>query len=169
MNMKDFTHHIIPLKNKLFRFALRILGNIQEAEDVVQEVMIKTWEKNEELYQVKNIEAWCMRMTKNLSIDKTRSKHRRTENIDTQYNLNAAQITPSKQTELSDTFNTINQIINSLPERQKLIIQLRDIEEKSYLEIADILNVDVNVVKVNLFRARKKIREKLIKIQSYGL
>ena len=75
MDIKQFKSEIIPYKNKLYRFAYRIVGNGAEAEDVVQEVMIKLWNQRGKLHQYNSIEAWCIQMTKNLSIDKTRSKH----------------------------------------------------------------------------------------------
>ena len=77
MDVETFTREIIPYKNKLYRIALRIVGTNAEAEDVVQEVFIKLWKKKDELHQLANKEAWCVTMTKNLSIDKTRSKHHR--------------------------------------------------------------------------------------------
>ena len=64
MDIKEFKTEILPFKNKLYRFALRIVGNVAEAEDVVQEVFIKLWNQRESLHQYSNLEAWCIRMTK---------------------------------------------------------------------------------------------------------
>ena len=79
MTRQEFKTHILPIKNKLFRFSFNIVNDRAEAEDVVQEVFIKLWKQRDNIGEIKNIEAWCMRVTRNLSIDKMRSKHRRTE------------------------------------------------------------------------------------------
>ena len=162
MSLKIFNRDILPIKDKLYRFALRITGSGFEAEDVVQEVMIKLWKKRADLSQYANTEAWCMRMTKNLSIDKLRSKHRRTEDIAATYDLAGGDESPHELAEQQDTIAHIQQLMNSLPTKQKMVMQLRDIEDMSYQEIAEALDIPMNQVKVNLFRARKAIRTKLL-------
>ena len=83
MNLEAFQNRVLPSKNKLFRFAFRMLGSSEEAKDVVQEVLIKVWNGREQMAEVQNMEAWCMRITKNLSLDKLRSRQRRaTDSID---------------------------------------------------------------------------------------
>ena len=67
MNLEAFQTRVLPAKNKLFRFAFRLLGSSEEAKDVVQEVLIKVWNGREQMAEVQNLEAWCMRITKNLS------------------------------------------------------------------------------------------------------
>ena len=81
MNLEAFENRVLPAKNKLFRFAFRMLGSSEEAKDVVQEVMIKVWNGREQMAEVQNMEAWCMRITKNLSLDKLRSRQRRATEI----------------------------------------------------------------------------------------
>jgi len=169
MSLKDFTHMVLPYKNKLYRHALRILGNMAEAEDVVQEVFIKMWKNKEQWEKYSNIEAWCMRMTRNLSIDKLRSKHKRVDQLPEDREFKSHLVTPDHQAELQDTMSHIKTLVATLPEKQRLVFQLRDLEEMSYQEIADTLNIPMDQVKVNLFRARKKIRVQLLKAQSYGL
>lgn len=161
MSLKIFNQDILPIKDKLYRFALRITGSGFEAEDVVQEVMIKLWNKRTDLSQYASIEAWSMRMTKNLSIDKLRSKHRRTEDLTGTYDLAGGDVSPHELAEQQDTIYHIRQLMNQLPEKQKMVMQLRDIEDMSYQEIADVMDIPMNQVKVNLFRARKAIRNKL--------
>ncbi len=169
MSLKDFKHKILPIKDQLYRFSLRIVGNVAEAEDVVQEVFIKLWNGRGEWEKYNNIEAWSMRLTKNLSIDKLRSKHNKVGILPEGFDLTSTAATPHRQTELNDTVNKVHQLMKSLPEKQRLVMQLRDIEEKSYQEIAEIMDIPINQVKVNLFRARKQIREQLINTESYGL
>lgn len=169
MNMNDFTHKVMPIKNKLYRFALRMVGSVEEAEDVVQEVLVKIWQKGTELTKVNNIEALGMTMTRNLSIDKMRSKHYKVKSLDNQLIEKAGNDNPQKTTELNDAVSRVHDLIQDLPEKQRAIIQLRDIEGKTYKEIGEILSIPANQVKVNLFRARKNIRQRLLKIDSYGL
>lgn len=169
MNLQDFKIKILPTKNKLYRVALRIVRDAAEAEDVVQEVFIKVWKKRGELRNVENLDAFCMRMTKNLAIDKTRSKHKRTESLGQGMDFSARAANPHQLVERQDTISKVERLMEELPEKQRLVMQLRDIEEMTYEEIAKALNIPVNQVKVNLFRARKKIRELLLNRKEYGL
>ena len=169
MTAEDFKRQILPFKDKLYRFSFRILDNIAEAEDVVQEVMIKIWNDRANLGRINNLEAWCMRLTKNLSIDKKRSKNFQLKAIPDNYDIAQTSAGPQKLAELGDAMESIGKLIKQLPESQQMTIQLRDIEGLSYKEIAEILEMDINRVKVNIHRARTFIRNKLIKAESYGL
>ncbi len=168
MTLEEFKNHVLPAKNKLFRFALNYLKNTEEAEDVVQDVLIKIWDKNEQIEFYKNIEAWCMTMTRNLSLDRLKSKHNHLNSIEDTYDLHVDEVSPYEKTELEDAVGSVKGFINQLPEKQKNVIHFRDIEGLSYKEIADIMKIDMNQVKVNLFRARKTVKEKLLSIDNYG-
>jgi RNA polymerase sigma-70 factor (ECF subfamily) len=170
MNLEAFQNRVLPAKNKLFRFALKFLGNEEEAKDVVQEVFIRVWNGREQMEQVQNWEAWCMRITRNLSLDRIRSLNRKqTRPIEESYNVHYEALTPHESTEAHESMQKITQFIAALPEKQRQVIHLRDVEGYSYNEICDILELDMNQVKVNLFRARNAVREKLMKINAYGL
>lgn len=169
MDIKQFTSEILPYKNKLYRFALRIVGNVAEAEDVVQEVMIKLWNQREKLHEYSNLEAWCIRVTKNLSIDKTRSKHYKMGIIPEGFDITSNQHTPHQVTETQDTMQRIKNMMDALPTKQREVMHMRDIEGLSYKEIEDQLQIPMNQVKVYLFRARKFIKNQLINSDSYGL
>lgn len=161
---------VLPTKNKLFRFAFRLLGSSEEAKDVVQDVMIKVWNGREQMGEVQNMEAWCMRITKNLSLDRLRTKQRRaTGSLDETLEIRTETLTPYERTEVHENMNRINEMIRALPEKQRQVIHLRDVEGYSYNEICDILELDMNQVKVSLFRARNSVREKLMKLNAYGL
>ena len=163
MNITDFKNTISPIKNKLFRFALRIVNDPAEAEDVVQEVFIKLWKYLEKGEQIDNAEAWCMRAVRNQAIDKLRSKHKRVEALDSKYDQKDKSASPFQLAAMKDTFKHIKNMIDQLPEKQKLVMHLRDIEGHTYQEIADALSLPLGQVKVNLFRARQTIRAKLLK------
>ncbi len=169
MILEDYKKLVLPIKNKLFRFSLRIVGNVAEAEDVVQEVFIKVWNKRSELGSYKNVEAWCMTLTKNLSIDKLRSKHRRVDSIQEGFDMVSQNASPYQVAVTNDMMSRIAQMMDMLPEKQRMVMQLRDIEGMTYKEIAEILNLTLDQVKINLFRARKAIRAKLLNSESYGL
>lgn len=170
MNLEAFQTRILPTKNKLFRFALKFLGNEEEAKDVVQEVFIRIWNGRDQMKEVQNWEAWCMRITKNLSLDRIRSITRKqTQPLEDVFHVRQESLSPHEATELKESLVRVDQIIAALPEKQRQIIHLRDVEGYSYNEICDILELDMNQVKVNLFRARNAVREKLMRINAYGL
>jgi len=170
MNLEAFENQIIPVKNKLFRFALRMLNDLEEAEDVVQEVMIKVWNGREKMHQIDNWEAWCMRLTKNLALDRLRVKQRKaTDPIVEGFEVKQDGLTPHENAEQIESMVQVNKLIASLPEKQRQVIHLRDVEGYSYKEICEILELDMSQVKISLFRARNVVREKLLKINAYGL
>jgi RNA polymerase sigma-70 factor (ECF subfamily) len=111
-----------------------------------------------------------MRITKNLSLDKLRSRQRRaTDSIDEGFEVRQEALSPHENTELNESMLRINQLIAALPEKQRQVIHLRDIEGYSYNEICEMLELDMSQVKVSLFRARNAVREKLVKMNAYGL
>ncbi|HEY5691466.1 MAG TPA: RNA polymerase sigma factor [Cyclobacteriaceae bacterium] len=170
MNLEAFENQILPVKNKLFRFALRLLNDMEEAEDVVQEVMIKVWNGRENMHQINNWEAWCMRLTKNLSLDRLRARQRKaTDSIGEGFEVKQEGLTPHENAEQTESMVQVNKLIASLPEKQRQVMHLRDVEGYSYKEICDILELDMSQVKISLFRARNVVREKLLKINAYGL
>ena len=171
MSLEAFKTKVLPVKDKLYRFALKLVKSEPEAQDVVQEVLIKVWDKRNEMDEVENLEAWCMRVTRNLSLDKLKSKHAsKTRGLDEGFEFSQGErATPYRSTEMKDTMENIGNLISSLPDKQKQVIQLRDVEGFSYKEIGDIMEIDMNQVKVNLFRARKAVRENLLNINAYGL
>jgi len=79
MSIEVFKERILPMKDKLFRFAFRLLQNVQEAEDAIQDVMAGIWARREEWGQWKNMEAYCMTATRNNCLDRIRKRHIRRE------------------------------------------------------------------------------------------
>lgn len=167
MSLKAYKERISPVKNKLYRFALGIVRDPAEAEDIVQEILIKIWRQWEEIHTIQNLEAWSMRLTKNLAIDKLRSRHRRTEDLDRAYQVEVDGPDPYESVVTGDTIGQIRQLMDRLPENQRLVMNLRDIEGLSYQEISEALDMPMPQVKVNLFRARTQIRNHLVKSKTY--
>ncbi|MBK6997559.1 MAG: RNA polymerase sigma factor [Saprospiraceae bacterium] len=159
-----FHNQVFPIRHKLYRFALRITGSVHEAEDVVQEVLEKVWKTApEQVGNIQNWEAWCMTLTRNRSLDKTRSQTlRRAAPLEGVAERSSDTATPAQATERNDLVNRVKMMMQQLPEKQRLVMHLRDIEELSYDEIAESLGISLDQVKVNLHRARKSIREKMI-------
>lgn len=169
MRKISFRDDILPLKDKLYRLALRITFNRTEAEDIVQDTLIKIWNKRDEWSQLDSIEAYCTTIARNLAID--RSEILETQNIPLMEEATELPdaLTPDRQIEQDEQLKLIHRLVNELPEKQRTVMQLRDVEGKSYKEIAEIMHLTEEQVKVNLFRARRQIRSKYDEIDTYGL
>lgn len=168
MNQQEFINVISPFKDKLFRMAKRLLVSTEEAEDATQEVLVKLWNNNESLSKYASVEAFAMTMTKNYCLDQLKSK--RASNLQivhSNYTDNGASV--QKQIEDKDSWNWVEKIMENLPEQQRLIVQMRDVEEYEFSEIAQILDMNETAVRVALSRARKEIREQLVKKHKYGI
>ncbi|MTI32702.1 RNA polymerase sigma factor [Xanthovirga aplysinae] len=168
MTKEEFLEEILPLKNKLFRFAKSLLGSPMEAEDVIQDVFVKLWMRKTKLGEYKNLDAFAMTIAKNLCFDHLKYKGRNMEGLE-KIDHGMDLLTPYKETETGDTMNVIQKIIQGLPEQQRLILHLKDIEGQSFKEIEIITGLNINTLRVNLSRARKKVREELNKIHGYGI
>lgn len=168
MNQIEFLQVIAPFKDKVFRLAKRLLVSTEEAEDATQEVFVKLWNKNEQLATYSSVEAFAMTITKNYCLDQLKSK--RADNLQIAH-LNYTDRQPSlqQQVEDSDTLSWVEKIINNLPEQQRLIIQMRDVEQYEFTEISKVLNMNETAIRVALSRARKTIRENIIKTHRYGI
>lgn len=165
MKQISFQTDILPLKNELYRMALRITMNAAEAEDVVQETMMKVWNRRDQWEQIESIEAFCLTICRNLSLDKVRRMDNQTQSLDAAYDPKDLGVSsnPEEQAIQSDRIRLVRQMISQLPEKRRSCMQLRDMEGKSYKDIATILDITEEQVKVNIFRARQTIREKFKK------
>jgi RNA polymerase sigma factor (sigma-70 family) len=166
--MISFQNDILPLKNQLYRLALRITLDSAEAEDIVQETLIKVWDRRESWGDIDNIEAFCFTICRNKALDYVRSQGARNESLDASQNERPdTSYTPSQQTVVSDQMAMVRHIVDSLPEKQKSCIQLRDFEGKQYKEIAKLLDMTEEQVKINIFRGRKTIKEKFVRMNDF--
>lgn len=167
--MISFRDDILPLKDKLFRIALRITFNRAEAEDVVQDTMLRVWSRKDEWSEFQSIEAFCITVARNLAIDRSQKKETQNISLENTFDVTEMSSGPSEELESKERFDIIDRLINELPEKQRMIMQLRDIEGESYKEIARIMEISEEQVKVNLFRARQKVRQGYTEIEKYGL
>jgi RNA polymerase sigma-70 factor (ECF subfamily) len=167
MDLEQFKKDIIPLQRKLFAFALKMVENETEAEDIVQETFLKLWNIRGQLGTVTNSAAFAMQITKNACIDTVRKRKSTVEADDFHVGINDDN--PGSDVEKADSILLIRKIIENLPELQKHIIRMRDIEDYELYEIAEITGTQVSAVTVNLSRARKKVREQYTRIMNYKL
>ena len=168
MDHQQFLLLTTPFRDKLFRLARRLLVSTEEAEDAVQEVLLKLWIKRAELNTYGSVEALAMTMTKNYCLDQLKSK--RAGNMQLVHsNYKDRQAGVQQQVEDSDSLDWVERIINTLPEQQRLIIQMRDIEQYEFEEMARILEMNETAIRVALSRGRKTIREFMTKTHHYGI
>lgn len=169
MLARDFKTDVLPISNKLLRFAFQILQNEEEAKDVLQDIFLKLWQKRDELGKVENIEAFAMRMTRNRCLDVIKARRTVSVELVKKHQLHDEESLESDYLENADSVGLIKRIIAELPDLQRTIIHLRDIEQLEYEEIEEATGINVNAIRVNLSRARKKVRDEILKIQNYGI
>jgi RNA polymerase sigma-70 factor (ECF subfamily) len=168
MNQQEFVSLIDPFKDKVYRLAKRLLVSSDEAQDATQDILVKLWDKKKKLETYQNVEALAMTMTKNYCLDQLKSK--RASNIKLIHtNFTDREPPLDKKVEDQDSWDWVEKMINELPEQQKVIIQLRDIEQYEFEEIAKVVEMNETAVRVALSRARKTIREKMTKTHQYGI
>ena len=176
MKKISFRDDVLPLKNKLYRLALRITLNPAEAEDAVQDSLIRVWEHRDEWEQIENIEAYAMTICRNISLDMAGRAGRGNVQLNEElrvkneeFSIFNSQFSIEEKFEQAECLSIVKKIMDTLPEVQRSIMELRDIEGKSYQEIGNILKLSESQVKVYLHRARTSIRQQAEKIEKYGL
>ncbi|WP_394971420.1 RNA polymerase sigma factor [uncultured Croceitalea sp.] len=168
MQQKEFLNIVMPFKDKLYRMAKRLLVSREEAEDATQEVLLKLWSKNDTMAKYNNVEAFAMTMTKNFCLDRLKSKQASNLKL-VHSNYSDERTSLQKQIEAEDSVDWVERIMEELPEQQKLVLQLRDVEQYDFEEICELLDMKPTAVRVALSRARKIVREKLIEKHNYGI
>jgi RNA polymerase sigma-70 factor (ECF subfamily) len=163
MDPKQFNAQILTLSDKLFRLAKSMLRNTDAAQDAVQELSMKLWEKKDNLNEIENVQAFTMRSMRNLCLDTIRQQKEIVE-LPAEYEF--IEPNPYQQTEKSDMVMQIKNLIDNLPELQRTIIRMRDVEGMEISEISYVTDLTENAVTVNLSRARQKIREKILTEQN---
>jgi len=169
MTQADFTRLVMPFKDKVFRLAKRLLVSREEAEDATQEILLKLWNNKQKIAEYKNVEAFSMTMIKNFCLDRLKSKQAQNLKIVHSNYQDNGHSSLQKQVEARDSVNWVSSIIEKLPEQQKIIVQLRDIEQYDFAEISKMLDMNETAIRVALSRARKTIRTQLKNTHSYGI
>ncbi len=164
MNNDSFHTLILPLREKLFRHAYGIVRDRAEAEDILQDLLLKLWSRPKEWIRIDNPEAYCYRAIRNISLDRLAAAANRKSvmiNPEEEERSFIESESPHSRLVRKEQQELVAQCLSQLPEQQRAVFQLREIEEMSYRQIADVLAISDDQVKVTLFRARKKIKELL--------
>jgi RNA polymerase sigma-70 factor, ECF subfamily len=164
MRSSEFKLLVMPYSDRIYRMAYRLMGNREEAEDIVQEVYLKLWGLRKELDKYNSIEALSIRIARNLCLDNLR--RRKTNQEAMKLEMVKGEVysdTPAESLERKEEKEVVLSLIASLPEPQRSLVHLRHIEGKEYDEIASMVNMNVNAIRVSISRARKQMREMLEK------
>lgn len=166
----SFRNDVLPLKNVLYRLALRITLSREDAEDIVQDTLIKIWNRRDDWQDIGSIEAFSLTVCRNLALDKIKKAGNDNRPIgDEDAGSADTASNPYERMIQKDRVEQVRRIIDTLPEKQKSCMQLRDFEGKSYREIASVLGMTEEQVKINIFRARQTVKQKYKEIDKYGL
>ncbi|MGB3801464.1 MAG: sigma-70 family RNA polymerase sigma factor [Lewinella sp.] len=161
--MQNFASLIDSVRDRLYRLALRMTGDGSEAEDVVQEVLIRGWQRQDEIVRLDNPPAWLLKMTHNRAIDRLRSRKTRSTYERAAAPDDACHLTPHRLVETEDTLSHIRRQMEKLPVDQRTVLQLREVEGMSYREITEVTGLKMEQVKVYLHRGRQRLRDLLLK------
>jgi len=166
---KQFLDQIQSMRDKIFRVTKRILISKEEAEDATQDVIVKLWQMDQEKRNFfKSLEAYSMTMAKNYCLDRLKSKQAQVSSINEHLHSKKSR-SLQKQIEVTNDLNWVAKLIDRLPEKERMIIQLREIEQYDFEQISNILDIPEVTVRVYLSRARKKIKKQFLEIQSHGI
>lgn len=167
MTSAEFTKLVLPLKDRLYRLAKRILVSADEAEDAVQEVFLKLWKQREQLEKYRSVEAFSITVTKNYCLDRLKSKQAGNLRIvHTNYETSRSL---ERTIEAREGVALLQELMKELSVSQRMVLQLRDVEQFEFSEIAKMLEMNETAVRVALSRARKTMRDALQKKYDYGI
>lgn len=168
MDLQAFKQRILPVQGRLFRLAQLFLRNREEAEDALQDVLLRLWSNRQQLDAYHSVEALAVQMTKNLCLDKLKAHNKRKMADEGDLvSMQADGVSPYQQLEFADSADLIRNLIDAMPDQQKLILHLRDVEEYSFEEIEQITGLSVNNIRVILSRARQRLRDNYVKANDY--
>jgi RNA polymerase sigma-70 factor (ECF subfamily) len=166
MNKNDFKVKVFSLSERLFPLVARLLGDKTKAEDAIQEIMIKLWEKRNKLENHPNINGFVFLTARNYCIDILRKK--RVLVNDGEFHINLIKDnTEQTQLESQELSEIINTILKKLPKQQREIFIMRDLDGYDFTEIATTMGIKITHTRVLLSRARKTISIALEKTYSY--
>lgn len=168
MELQHFKSTILPIKDRLYRIAFNMVRSVEEAEDILQDAMLKLWNNRENWGEYRNMEAYAVTVTKNLCLDNLKSKKVKGDYDVQDMQLDSGVNTPYQKLEFSDSAKAMKTVFLGLPEQQRLLITLRDVEGYSYDEIVEQTGMDINNIRVGISRARKRAKEEYLKIANYG-
>lgn len=164
----QFKSEVMIHQALVYRLAKGLLVSKEEAEDVVQEMMTRLWMQKDSLVQVDNKRAFIAKMTKNYCLDRLKSKQAQRVSWDTVHEKQAIW-SPERPMEAKESIEMIYRCLAQLPETQRLLFQLRDIEGMEYQEIEEITGMQPVAIRVTLSRVRKTLKNHVLQQNQHGL
>ncbi len=161
--LDHYTHIITSVRDRLYRLALRVVNDADDAEDVVQDVLVKSWRQREKIVCLDNPPAWLLRMTKHQAIDRLRSAKVRSARETEAAASDRDARTPYRIAAANDALGHVHRLLQQLPPDQRTVLHLREVEGMEYQEIADATGLTMQQVKTYLHRGRHKLRALLLK------
>ena len=158
MDIEEYKKIIVPLRPQLLSIAYKITKNVADSEDVVQDVCLRIWHRREESSKFGNVAAYSTTMTRNLSIDRIRTKHCTSDETVLENHV-ADEPSPENLMEEKDSKTIVREIINKLPPLQQKVFEMKDLNGYETHEIAASMDITVEAVRNNLSRARKRLRD----------
>ncbi|MBO0934397.1 RNA polymerase sigma factor [Fibrella aquatilis] len=168
MDLHAFKQRILPVQGRLFRLAQLFLRNREEAEDALQDVLLRLWSNRQQLDAYHSVEALAVQMTKNLCLDRLKALRRQPVTDSVEYvNVSATEASPHRQLEIADSASLMQRLIDALPEQQKLLIHLREVDECSYEEMEQLTGLTINNIRVILSRTRQRLRADYLNVNNH--
>ncbi len=163
MNAAQFKVGVFCWKDLLYRLALRLLNNTAEAEDAVQQTMMNMWQKKDDLNEIENLRAFVIRSLQNDCLNRLKKE----QTISRHYGEFGKIQNVSTFVSTGNMVAIIKKEISLLPEKQRMIIQLCDVEGFDTREVAEIMESEEGAIRTNLSRARQKVKLHIVKLQAY--
>lgn len=159
MDITEFKEKYITCSKTMYWAAYRLTGSNDEAEDIVQETFVRLWTHRGLLDTVGNAEAYSVRMVRNVYIDKRRGQHIDVVASGTENLQIASAEDIARRTEQRDLADKTRDIIDRLPEQQRRIVIMKDIEDMTYDEMAGLTGLTIQNLRTLLSRGRKTLRQ----------
>ena len=164
MDQADFKRHIIPMQSAMQLLAERMLGDIADAEDVVQDVFVSLWSRRDELDRVVKPEAYCMQMVRTRCIDLLRKRRREAAYIQSMSNIQNVEIMAEVE-ETVDYDALLGRLLDELPEKQRMAVKMKYIDQCSTSQMEAALQMSSSNVYTTLSRAVQTLRDKLNRLK----
>lgn len=159
MEASEFKALFLPYHALLYRTAYALLGNADDAEDIVQDAYLKLWDKRDRLDIRSNTGAYCVTLVRRLCLDHMQaSRYKSEEPLPADVPIQADD-NPERTAEQHDTHARLRQLIAGLPAQQRKVLWLRDVHECTFEEIEQATGLTPVNIRATLSRARKRIRE----------
>ncbi|MFK7951543.1 MAG: RNA polymerase sigma factor [Ekhidna sp.] len=167
MSTKLYHTQILPASDGMYRYAMSIVHEQETARDVVQDCLTKIWSIRKDLNKVEKVNAWAFRIVRNRCIEVIRRN--RYADLDEKVVNMRLSSTVEDQSITDDFMNWMDKVVTTLPAKQQEVFHLREVEDMSYQDIAETCGLSESDVKVNIHRARKKVKDAMQKIDAYGI